>query len=331
VGVIALALILVAVTTVLLLWPSRRVVKPQPVPSGAPTRATSAPPTSAPPAALASDAVAGYLKALAAGDADGALSYSADPVKPGPFLTDKVLGQSIKRAPITSIEVPKVTDQQATSVSARYRLGKTAVTTSYDVVKAPGGWKLSTVSKTIDLGLVRSPSIPMLINGVQVTSDYVDLLPGSYAFTIASPHLTYGSKNIVTITDPNGYSDVINLRVSLSDHGRRTVISLANRSYDACLRSRVPQPRNCPFSWTNPVYRFRSGSARWAQVGSDPFRKPKTQLSGSLAQVGIKLRLRISGPCRFSGTSGTCTGRVTGDGVATIRMDRQKLSVVWLR
>ena len=41
------------------------------------------------------------------------------------------------------------------------------------------------MSKTLDLGLVRSPSIPMLINGVQVNSDFVDLLPGSYAFTTA--------------------------------------------------------------------------------------------------------------------------------------------------
>ena len=47
--------------------------------------------SSAPPAALASDAVAGYLNALAAGHAAAALAYSANPVKPGPFLTDEVL------------------------------------------------------------------------------------------------------------------------------------------------------------------------------------------------------------------------------------------------
>jgi hypothetical protein len=330
-GVIALALILVAVTSALWIWRSQRAVDPQPPPSPAPSGTPSGLPTSAPPAALASDAVAGYLKALAAGEAATALSYSADPIKPGPFVTDKVLAQSIKRAPISQIDVPQVTDQQATSVSATYRLGKTNVSTSYAVVKASGGWKLGAVSKTIDLTLVRSPSIPMLINGVKVSSDYVDLLPGSYAFTAASPHLSYGSRNVVTITDPNAYADVFNLRPSLSDHGRRTVIRLADKSYDACLRTRVPRPRNCPFGWTNSIYHFRSGSSTWTQLGSDPFRKAKTQLSGSSAQVGIKLRVRISGPCTFSGTSGTCTGRVTGDGVASIRLDRQRLAVVWLR
>jgi hypothetical protein len=331
-GVIALALVLVAVSTLVLISRSRRIVAPQPIPSQPSGGTASSAPSSAPPAALASDAVTGYLSALAAGHAAAALSYSADPVKPGPFMTDKVLAQSIKRAPITSIVVPQVTDQQATSVPATYRLGKTNVSTSYDVVQATGGWKLATISKTINLGLVRSRSIPMLINGVKVSSNDVDLLPGSYAFTTASPHLSYGPRNMVVITDPKAYADVFSLRASLSDHGRKTAVRLANKSYDACLRTKVPRPRNCPFTWTNSVYRFRSGSARWQQLGSDPFRKPKVELSGTAAQVKIPLRVRISGPCVYQGRSGyTCRGRVTGDAWASIRLDRAKLSVVWLR
>ena len=124
-------------------------------------------------------------------------------------MTDKVLAESLKRAPITDIDVPVVEDQQATTVPTTYRLGKTAVSTSYDVEKVSGAWKLAAVSKTLDLGLVRSPSIPMLINGVPVNSDFVDLLPGSYAFTTASPNLTYGSRNVVVIKDPKDYANVL--------------------------------------------------------------------------------------------------------------------------
>ena len=40
------------------------------------------------PTAKASDAVIGYLEALAAGSAATALSYAVDPVSPGPLLTD---------------------------------------------------------------------------------------------------------------------------------------------------------------------------------------------------------------------------------------------------
>ena len=332
VGVVALALILVGVTAALAIR-NDPVADPQPrptQPSGGPT--TSNPPTSAPPpAALASDAVSGYLRALAAGDAAAALSFSADPTQPGPFITDKVLAESLRRAPLTAIKVPEVTDQQATTVSATYRLGKTEVSTSYDVVKTSGAWKLARVSKAIDLKLVRSPSIPMLINGVPVTSYEVNLLPGSYAFTTASPNLTYGSKNVVVITDPNAYSDVFDLRLSLSDRGRKTVVRLANQSYDACLKTKVPRPRNCPFAWTNSVHRYRNGSVTWRQIGSDPFDKPTTQLAGRTARVRMPLRVRISGPCVYQGRSGyTCSGSVTGTGVASIRVDREKLSVVWL-
>ena len=336
-GVVALVLVLIGVTAAVLVR-NRIVADPQPQPtqtqvptqtSGGPT--PSDPPTSAPPpATLASDAVSGYLAALAAGDAAAALSFSANPVQPGPFMTDQVIAASIKRTPITGIEVPVVEDQQATTVSASYRLGKTHVSTSYSVVKVSGAWKLAAVRKTIDLGLVRSPSIPMLINGVKVNSDFVDLLPGSYAVTTASPNLTYGAKNVVVIKDPNDYANVFDLRISLSDRGRKTAVSLANKSYDACLRTRVPRPKNCPFSWTNSVYRFRNGSANWRQLGADPFSKPNVQLSGRSARVRIPLRVRISGSCTFSGTSGTCTGNVTGSGVASIRLDREKLSVVWL-
>ena len=109
------------------------------------------------------------------------------------------------------------------------------------------------------------------------------------------------------------------------------MVSLADKSYDACLRTKVPRPRNCPFAWTNPVHRYRNGSVTWRQLGADPFRKPRVELSGRSARVHIPLRVRISGPCAYQGRSGyTCSGRVTGDAWAAIRMDRPKLSVVWL-
>ena len=108
------------------------------------------------------------------------------------------------------------------------------------------------------------------------------------------------------------------------------MVGLANKSYDACMKTKVTRPRNCPFSWTNPTYRFRNGSVTWRQLGADPFAKPTVQLNGRLARVRITLRVRLSGPCNFSGTSGTCSGTVTGTGVASMRVDREKLSVVWL-
>ena len=109
-----------------------------PVPS-----ATSAPP---PAPALASDAVAGYLNAVAAGDADAALRRRA-PVPAGKFMTDQVLAASAKRAPITQISVPDVEDPAASTVSASYRVGKTPVTVDYGVQQVGGVWKLTACTR----------------------------------------------------------------------------------------------------------------------------------------------------------------------------------------
>jgi hypothetical protein len=330
-GVIALALVLVGVmTAVLVRSRSAAAPSPSPIQTSAGGPAPSATPSAPPAGSLASDAVAGYLNALAAGDADRALAYAVGSVPAGPFMTDKVLAESVKRAPITQINVPEVSDPLASTVTASYRIGKTPVTVNYGVQQVGGAWKLTAVYKTLDLGLVRIPSIPILLNGVKVTSDFVDVLPGSYAFTTESPLLTLGSKAVMVIRHPNDYANVLDLRVGLSDAGRKTVVNLARQRYNACLKTRVPRPANCPFSWTNPQYRFRANAARWRQVGADPFAKPEVTVLERSARVTIPLRVRISGPCTFNGTSGTCTGNVTGTGVAAVQLDQKQLKAVWL-
>jgi hypothetical protein len=329
-GVVALALILVGVGAAVLVR-SRGAAGPGPTPAatsgGGPAPSTSAPP---PAGALPSDAVAGYLTALAAGDADGALGYAAAPVPAGKFMNDRVLAESVKRAPITKINVAEVSDPAATTVAASYTVGKTPVTVDYGVQQVGGAWKLTAVHKTVDLGLVRSPSIPIRINGVRVTSDFVDVLPGAYAFTPESPMLTLGAKAVMVVKHPNDYANVLDLRVGLSDAGRTTVVNLTRKSYNACLKSKTTRPKNCPFAWTNSQQRYRQNAVTWRQRGADPFRKPNVAVIDRSARVGIPLRVRISGPCTFSGVSGTCSGNVTGRAVASTRLDKGQLKVVWL-
>lgn len=330
VGVVVLALIIVGIGAAVVLR-SRTAAGPDPAPSS-PGQPGSVPPSSAPPVgALASDAVAGYLTALAAGDAKGALAYAARPLPAGPFLTDAVLATSRKRAEITDIAVPAVDDQLATTVTAGYKIGTTAVRADYGVEQVGGQWKLSAVFKTLDLSLVRRPSLPIKINGVLVTSDTVDVLPGSYAFTPESPYLTLGSKAVVTVRDPGDYANVLDLGVNLSKTGRDTVVRLAKQRYGECLEARVTRPKNCPFRWTGTVAggRFREGAVGWKQTGSDPWAKPKVVMLDKAARIQIPLRVRVSGPCRFRGNSGSCSGKVTGTGVASVRMDRE-LTAVWV-
>lgn len=329
VGVVVLALILVGIGAAVIVR-SRAAAGPDPIPPS-PGQPGSVPPSSGPPAGpLASDAVTAYLTALSAGDAKGALAYAARPLPAGRFLTDAVLAESIKRAPITGIAVPAVDDPLATTVAAGYKIGATPVRVEYGVEQVGGQWKLSSVFKTLDLSLVRSPSIPIRINGVKVNSYTVDVLPGSYAFTAESPNLSFGSKAVVTVRDPNDYANVLDLKLGLSKAGERTVVKLAKQRYGQCLQTRVTRPQNCPFRWTNPAYRFREGRVRWQQTGNNPWRKPRVQMVERAARLVIPLRVRVSGPCTFSGNSGTCSGKVTGDALASVRMDKPKLQAVWI-
>ena len=238
-------------------------------------------------------------------------------------MTDQVLAESVKRAPITKIDVPAVSDPAASTVTASYTVGKTPVTVDYGGAAGRRGVEADARShKTVDLGLVRTPSIPIRINGVKVTSDFVDVLPGTYAFTTESPQLTLGSKAVMVVKHPNDYANVLDLRVGLSDAGRKTVVGLARKSYNACLRSRITRPRNCPFAWTNSGQRYRQSSVTLASARGRPV--PQAQRRGDRAlgprrhpAPGAHLRA-----LHLQRRLGTCSGNVTGRGVASIRLDK---------
>ena len=332
-GVIALALILIGVVAAVLIRDEPAVTtvpSPNTSTTGSVPPGSSAPPTSAPPAEKASDAVTGYLNALAAGDVAGALSYAADPVAAGPFLTGAVLAESAKRAPLTTVNVTPVDDDNATVVAATYKFGDTDVVENFDVVKLGDVWKLTRVVKTVELGLNRQSSVPMRINGVKVSSNTVDLLPGSYAFTTGLPYISYGSDNVVLIKSPSGDADVYSINARLSTNGKKAIRAAAKSSYKKCLKSNDARPKGCPFRWTNSAHKYRANSVKWRQTGSDPFDKAKFGYGNGEASVSVPLRVKLSGSCTFSGNSGTCSGTITGTAVAVGKVTGKSVKVRWL-
>ena len=154
------------------------------------------------------------------------------------------------------------------------------------------------------------------------------MLPGSYAFTTASATMTYGQKNVVLVKDPNDYANVL-------DCGSRSASrveeggDLAKKSYDACLRTKMPRPKNCPFRWTNTDHRYRNGSVTWRQIGADPFRKPTVQLSPGRPRWRSRCGCGCPAPARSSGDLGTCRQRHR-DRRGLDPAGPEKLSVVWL-
>ena len=110
------------------------------------------------PTAKPSDAVASYLRALGAGDATTVLSLAATQPTDSTFLTNAVLAKSTA-GKIANVDVPEVTDVNATSVNATYSLGGKVVSTAFPVTKVNGEFRLSQIAAEVDLStLARVPS-----------------------------------------------------------------------------------------------------------------------------------------------------------------------------
>jgi hypothetical protein len=276
-----------------------------------------------------SDAVTAYLQALAAGDAVVALSYTADPAPSGRLLTNEVLAESSKRAPLTEIHVPVVEDQSAKSVSATYTLGNSAVSESFDVVKVGDTWKLSRAVKDLDLSFIPDGSVPVKINGVKVTENSVAVLPGSYAFTTGLPYVGYGSKNVVLVKSPYLEADTYRIQSQLTKSGKKAVVSATKKSYKRCLEAHSLNPKNCPMNFDSK-YRYDKSTITWRQAGGDPFRKSEVTFSGTQARIEIELNLKLTGSCTYQGRSGNCSGTLTGRSVAVVKATDKPLNVKWL-
>ena len=327
IGAAALAVILMAVLAV--------VVATRGWPAANPGGTTSTQGQSQPPERRSnrlprpSDAVTGYLQALAAGDAVAALSFAADPAPTGPLLTNEVLVESGDRAALTEIQVPVVEDQNATSVSATYTLGNSAVSESFDVVKVADTWKLSRAVKDLDIGFIVGGSVPVKINGVDVDQESVAVLPGSYAFTTGLPYVGYGSKNVVLVKSPYVEADTSRIQSQLTKSGKKAVISATKKSYKKCLDAHSLSPKNCPMNFESK-YSYNKSTITWRQAGNDPFRKAKVTLSGTQARVEVPLNLRLTGSCTYQGRSGNCSGKLTGMSVAVVKVTTKPLNVKWL-
>jgi hypothetical protein len=280
-------------------------------------------------AARPSDAVAGYLQALAAGDAIAALSYAADPAPTGPLLTNEVLVESGERAALTEIQVPVIEDQNATSVSATYTLGDSSVSESFDVVKVADTWKLSRAVKDLDISFIVGGSVPVKINGVTVDQDSVAVLPGSYAFTTGLPYVGYGSKNVVLVKSPYVEADTYRIQSKLTNSGEKAVISAAKKRYNRCLDANSLKPKNCPIKFDSK-YTYKKSTIDWDQVGRDPFRKAKVTFGGTQARIEIPLNLRLTASCTDQGRSGNCSGTLTGKAVAVAKVTSKPVEVTWL-
>jgi hypothetical protein len=283
---------------------------------------TSQSPTAAPGASLASDAVRGYLEAVAAGDASAALAYADQPPR-SDLLTDAVLAESKRRAPITAIDVPAVEDQNASAVIANYKIGSTRVSHTYQVIRTgTGQWKLASATSVVEIDY--QPGAGMKINGAKLTGALPELLPGSYAITTSSKYVKVGSASFVV----KGAGTAIERHAtpaSLTKAGKKRATSAARKDLKRCLGTRSIAPKNCPFGVRSNGYKNTKSTIRWTVVGKDPFAKAKLKLvEDDIIVSSISIRLRFSSSCSRNGVPYLCHADINNSAWATVPLASPK-------
>lgn len=332
IGAVVLALIALAITAGVLLLnrgtPSAG-TDPNTNPGGQGPGGSSAPPLAVKP----SDAVKAYLEALAAGQAETALSLGDSAPADTTFLTDAVLAESNKLAPITEINVPEVNDEYAYEVDASFKLGKQAVTESFNVTKAGDQWKLRDTYNEVDLSFSRTRNIPMIVNGVQAKTTKLRLFPGAYQFATGSPNITWGETSTLLIQSPSDYPrSATDLKPTLSAAGEKTFIAAVTASVDKCLELRNLSNPGCPNNvqrWVSSGGKPKDGTVEWEVTERDALSAMEPQLdyaNPAVARVSyVNLGLRATAQCG----SETCRFTQFSGPSPRVNMLTEPLKVTW--
>lgn len=200
-----------------------------------------------------------YFEALAAGDAEKALSFAANDPSDPTLLTDEVLEASNALATITDVTITNRTER---TVRVSYRIGGELDSVNYEVTKTSDGWKMREVA--FPIGVVAGvKNVPAVINGVKVADvEKALVFPGTYEFATSSKHLAW--------TEPQqtlrgGTLQVpISTRVELTDGGEDAARQAIRDRWDTCMKKRELKPKGCPFQLASLNGTVDKSTIRWS-------------------------------------------------------------------
>lgn len=206
--------------------------------------------------ATAASVARGYLDALAASDAERALTFAAAPPDGNnDLLNQDVLADANDRAPLTGVDIGEVTLTEVKpgvwatgTVQARYAIGDQPQAVDLPVRKVDDGWKLDRVTAPVELGAFEPDR---LVNGLIARPGAYNLFPGSYSVTSTNPLIALepGAFVLPSPIDPN--TEWMPKPV-LSDQGRTQSLEASKRAVNDCLQSKELKPPNCPFIFWEP-------------------------------------------------------------------------------
>lgn len=195
--------------------------------------------------AAATQAVQGYLDALARGDTATALGYAAQAPSDPTLLTDRVLAEQRATTPIREIAVGA--PLAAGRVPASYLLGTERVSVVFELTLDDGAWRLDRVAAGADLS---GFAVPVAVDGALPRTARPELFPGHYELASANPRYTVANGGFA-VRHPFE-QPVIAGTLELSEAGRAEVIEAAEAHLADCLDRQELAPSGCGFSLAHP-------------------------------------------------------------------------------
>ena len=294
---------------------------------------------SADPKETAKTVATNYLTAISEGRAEDAKKLLHSISYDDSLLTDKVLKDSLTRAPITDINVGEPTGEYSTfDVSVTYKVGGESASDKYKV--STGSEKILTSIPSV--GLYSLKGVDITVNGVKAKSGESRhaVFPGSYVIASANKYFEVEGNTTVVVTTGKDSASPSDLKLKVSQAGidlfREKVVAEAK----ACLASKALDPGcNMAISGTlSDGSTVADGSLTRSQ---DP--ENASKLENVVPEPGLSVptiisandlgSIKISGTCTKSGRTGECTLWGFGKGIrfpkVSLNVAEENPKVIW--
>lgn len=180
-------------------------------------------------------AVKGYFAALQRGDAGSALAFGDIPPGPHTLLTDTVLAEQQRIAPIRSVQVVSVQHDGAdrASVTVHYDIdfpdGAQQITDQVPVIKDGSSWDLVRTAIRTQIELTHALERATIV-GAGIPDGDTLLFPGALPITFDTPYLELGA-GVVTFATRSQ----VNATVEVSPAGRSAVAGAVSKALRSCV------------------------------------------------------------------------------------------------
>ncbi|MFT4217878.1 MAG: hypothetical protein QM619_11955 [Micropruina sp.] len=222
------------------------------------------------PSATPQQAVAGYLDALVAADADRALEYALNRPADTTLLTRTMLEASHHEGKLAVVNVPEVDGGETATVPAEVRFGETSATITFSLTRTENGWRLAQLTSTIDPGALPK-ALTATLNGLPLTNpEHLEVFPGVYVFGEKVPEIDLEGARVVVTTV--GEDVPAGLQPVLTAAGEKRADRSAAAALKRCLATKSPTPADCPNSVAIAKgQKIDTKSIKWDLIG-DPWK-----------------------------------------------------------